>query len=120
MQFAVVGVLIGLGIVGVGGMNADEVAVDARNQRTLGGDRPRFEVRLDEVGVFFEVPRRGLLASLAGEVGGANQRGDVRGQRRGGVTAGFFPAFLGSDRAMVDEIAGRGFRFWKTSTSRAC
>ena len=31
----------------------------------------------------------------------------MRCERRGGVTAVFFPAFLGSDRPLVDEVAGR-------------
>ena len=55
-----------------------------------------FEVGLQKVGVFFEVLRRGLLASFAREGGGTDQSGDVRRQRRGRVTAGFLPAFLGT------------------------
>ena len=61
---AVVGVFIGLGIVGVRRMNADEVAANAGNQDTFRGHRPRVKVGLQEVGIFFEVLRRGLLAAL--------------------------------------------------------
>ncbi len=64
-------------------------------------------MRLQEVGVLFEILRRGLLASLAGEGRGADQCGDMHRQRRGRVAAVLLPAFLRSDRSMADQIAGR-------------
>ena len=48
-----------------------------------------------------------LLTALTSESGGTNQSSDVHCQRRGRVPAVFFPAFLRSDRPMMDEIAGR-------------
>ena len=41
---------------------------------------------------------------LFGELGGTNQVGNHRGERRGGIARIFLPAFLGGDRSLPDEI----------------
>src|SRR6185503_21250708 len=93
--------------IGIGGMNADEVAANSSDQRAFRGYRPRLDVGLEEVGILFEVLRRGVLTSLTSEGSGTDQRGNVRRQRRGRVAAAFLPTLLRGDRPMVDEITGR-------------
>src|SRR6185503_21009225 len=74
---AAVRVLVRRGIVRVGGMDADEVAADAGQQRALRRDGPRLDVLLEDVGVLLKERGGRLVAALARELRRARERGDV-------------------------------------------
>src|SRR5579872_2764096 len=62
---------------------------------------------VQKIGVFFQEFCGGFVASFAEKTSSADQGGDVRCQRGRRISAGFLPALLLSDRAMLDKIGRR-------------
>src|SRR5665213_225510 len=104
---AMVGIFLRLGVVHALRKNPYVMPPDSRNQRTLRGNCPGFDVRVQKVGVFFQEFRGGFVASFAEKTSGADQRSDVRGKRGRRISACFLPPLLLSDRSMPDKIRSR-------------
>src|SRR5271156_6573205 len=98
---------VGVGVADVDGIDADVVALDARDQEAVVGDGPVFDVSFEEVGVLLEELRGDQVAAVACEAGCANQSGDIGGQRRGRVTGVLLPSLLRRGRSLVDQEMSR-------------
>src|SRR4029077_1662673 len=89
------------------GVDADEMTVDARDERAGARDGPGVYMTLEEVGVFLEKARRLRVTPIRCEARGAHEGRDAHGERGGGVAAVLLPALLRRDGALADQVPGR-------------
>ena len=85
---------VGVGIGDVDGIDADVVALDAGDEEAVVGDGPGFDVRFEEVGVLLEELRGHEIAAVAREACGADEPGDIGGERRRRVAGVLLPSLL--------------------------
>ncbi len=88
----------------ISGIDANVMAPEPFDQFTGRGDSPFLKVGGQPVRIHQNKIRRARFAVLLGELGGTNQAGNHRGERRGGIARIFLPAFLGGHRSLPDEI----------------
>ena len=97
---------VGAAVVGVGVLGHAQV-VGLVGVRAVGGGRPALDALLPRVGGLLVGGRARVVAVLAREVGGADQPGDLRGDRARRPAVLVLPAVHVGPRAGLDEPVGR-------------
>ena len=91
------GLECGSGVCGVGRIDPDVMARNARHQFTAGRRRPFLKMRRHPVGID---EKESLVILVLGEIPRANKSRDHGGQSGGRVAGIFFPPFLRGDRPL--------------------
>src|SRR4051812_46192239 len=86
----------------VGGIDADEMSTNVRDEGSLRGNGPRVHVRFQKIRVLLNELGNPVVAPLS-RIGGCTcERSNIGRQRRRRIAAGFLPALLLCDRAVAD------------------